>query len=156
MNSIEILERLIAFPTVSRDSNLDLIGYVAGLLQGQGVATQLLHSEDGHKANLFATIGPADKPGVMLSGAARTYANRFAVKAGSRAKLRDFSGGMTTHGDFARENGVGMVPAIHLYDSWGAPLTEPLVGLTSPDYYGGFLDQRIDEALAKVRGAKKK
>jgi thioredoxin-related protein len=78
------------------------------------------------------------------------------VKAGSRAKLRDFSGGMTTHGDFARENGVGMVPAIHLYDSWGAPLAEPLVGLTTPDYYGGFLDQRIDEALAKVRGTKKK
>lgn len=78
------------------------------------------------------------------------------VKAGSRAKLRDFSGGMTTHGDFAMENGVGMVPAIHLYDSWGAPLAEPLVGLSTPDYYGGFLDQRIDEALAKVRGTKKK
>lgn len=68
MNSIEILERLIAFPTVSRDSNLDLIGYVARLLEVQGVAVQLIHSEDGLKANLFATIGPTDMPGVMLSG----------------------------------------------------------------------------------------
>ena len=68
MNSIEILERLIAFPTVSRDSNLDVIGYVAGLLEAHGIAVHLIHSEDGHKANLFATIGPADVPGVMLSG----------------------------------------------------------------------------------------
>ena len=73
------------------------------------------------------------------------------VRAGSRAKLRDFSGGLTTHGEFARESGVGMVPAIQLFDSWGNTLTEPLVGLSTPDYYGGFLDQRIDEALAKVR-----
>ncbi len=78
------------------------------------------------------------------------------IKAGSRARLRDFSGGMTTHGEFAQENGVGMVPAIHFFDSWGTPLAEPLVGLSTPDYYGGFLDQRIDEALAKVRGGKNK
>ncbi|MEI9400810.1 acetylornithine deacetylase [Mesorhizobium argentiipisi] len=68
MDSIRILEKLIAFPTVSRDSNLDLIGYVADLLQANGIASQIIHSPDGHKANLFATIGPADKPGIMLSG----------------------------------------------------------------------------------------
>ncbi|TIP34281.1 MAG: M20/M25/M40 family metallo-hydrolase, partial [Mesorhizobium sp.] len=68
MGSIDILERLIAFPTVSRESNLDLISYVADLLQTSGIASQLIHSADGHKANLFATIGPADKSGIMLSG----------------------------------------------------------------------------------------
>ncbi|TGQ01317.1 MULTISPECIES: acetylornithine deacetylase [unclassified Mesorhizobium] len=68
MDSIRILERLIAFPTVSRDSNLDLIGYVTDLLEANGVACQIVRSADGHKANLFATIGPADRPGVMLSG----------------------------------------------------------------------------------------
>jgi acetylornithine deacetylase len=68
MESITILERLIAFPTVSRDSNLDLIGYAAELLGAHGIATQIIPSADGHKANLFATIGPANKPGVMLSG----------------------------------------------------------------------------------------
>ncbi|TIS54435.1 MAG: M20/M25/M40 family metallo-hydrolase, partial [Mesorhizobium sp.] len=68
MDSISILERLIAFPTVSRDSNLDLIGYAADLLGASGIASQLIHSADGHKANLFATIGPTDKPGIMLSG----------------------------------------------------------------------------------------
>ncbi|WP_095199010.1 acetylornithine deacetylase [Mesorhizobium carmichaelinearum] len=68
MDSIQILEKLIAFPTVSRDSNLDLIGYVTELLGTQGIACQIIRSPDGHKANLFATIGPADAPGVMLSG----------------------------------------------------------------------------------------
>ena len=43
------------------------------------------------------------------------------------------------------------MPAIKFYDSWGNTLTEPLVGIVSPDFYGGSLDQRIDEALAKVR-----
>ncbi|RUX32453.1 acetylornithine deacetylase [Mesorhizobium sp. M2A.F.Ca.ET.042.01.1.1] len=68
MGSIDILERLIAFPTVSRESNLDLISCVADLLETSGIASQLIHSADGHKANLFATIGPADRPGIMLSG----------------------------------------------------------------------------------------
>ena len=68
MNSFEILERLIAFPTVSRDSNLDLIGYVSELLEGHGIACRIIRSDDGQKANLFATAGPADRPGVMLSG----------------------------------------------------------------------------------------
>jgi len=68
MDSISILERLIAFPTVSRDSNLDLIGYVADLLGTNGIAFEVIPSADGHKANLYATIGPAGRPGVMLSG----------------------------------------------------------------------------------------
>ncbi|TIR21485.1 MAG: acetylornithine deacetylase [Mesorhizobium sp.] len=68
MDSTRILERLISFPTVSRESNLDLISYVADLLETSGLASQLIHSVDGHKANLFATIGPSDRPGIMLSG----------------------------------------------------------------------------------------
>lgn len=68
MDSIRILEKLIAFPTVSRDSNLDLVSYVADMLDAHGVASQIIQSEDGHKANLFATIGPAETSGIMLSG----------------------------------------------------------------------------------------
>ncbi|AMY01557.1 acetylornithine deacetylase [Mesorhizobium ciceri] len=68
MDSIQILEKLLAFPTVSRDSNLALVGYVADLLDAHGIASRVIHSEDGHKANLFATIGPTDASGIMLSG----------------------------------------------------------------------------------------
>ena len=68
MRSIEILERLIAFPTVSRDSNLALIDYARELLAAIGVESHLTHDDTGAKANLYATIGPQDRPGVMLSG----------------------------------------------------------------------------------------
>ena len=65
--SISYLEKLIAFPTVSRDSNLDLIAYVQGVLKNLGVASTLVHNEEGTKANLWATIGPTDVAGVALS-----------------------------------------------------------------------------------------
>lgn len=67
-NSLQHLEKLIAFPTVSRDSNLDLIAYVRDFLAGIGISSTLYHNEDGRKANLWATIGPADVPGIALSG----------------------------------------------------------------------------------------
>lgn len=64
----QILSRLIAFPTVSKDSNLDLMTYVRDLLQSAGIPCTLLPNDAGTKANLFATTGPGDCPGVMLSG----------------------------------------------------------------------------------------
>jgi acetylornithine deacetylase len=66
--SLEILEQLIAFPTVSRDSNLDLVQFIQDYLTGLGVASLIVQSEDGRKANLWATIGPQVRPGVVLSG----------------------------------------------------------------------------------------
>ena len=68
MSTRDILERLIGFPTVSRDSNLDLIEFVVEVLRRHGIASHLIRSEDGRKANLFATIGPNDRPGIVLSG----------------------------------------------------------------------------------------
>jgi acetylornithine deacetylase len=66
--SLQHLERLVAFPSVSRDSNLDLIAYVRELLSGLGIQSLLVHNEDGRKANLWATIGPEALPGIVLSG----------------------------------------------------------------------------------------
>ena len=68
MNSVQILDRLIGFPTVSRDSNLDLIGFVREFLAARGVQSRLYADAGGRKANLFASIGPADRAGVLLSG----------------------------------------------------------------------------------------
>ncbi|MGE0314060.1 MAG: acetylornithine deacetylase [Lautropia sp.] len=63
-----LLERLVAFPTVSRDSNLALIAYVRGYLEDLGVESELFHNPERTKANLFATIGPSDRAGIVLSG----------------------------------------------------------------------------------------
>lgn len=66
--TLELLDRLIAFPTVSRDPNRALIDFVAAFLAERGIESELVATPDGRKANLFATIGPKDVPGVMLSG----------------------------------------------------------------------------------------
>ena len=66
--TLEILARLLAFETISRRSNQALISYIQENLASVGVASTLIPSEDGTRANLYATIGPADAPGVMLSG----------------------------------------------------------------------------------------
>ena len=68
LGSVEMLRRLVAFDTTSRNSNLALIEYVQSYLDGHGVPSKLVPSEDGKKANLFATVGPAVHDGVVLSG----------------------------------------------------------------------------------------
>lgn len=68
MTALDLLDRLIAFPTVSRDPNRDLIAFVAEFLAAHGCEAEIIASPDGRKANLFATIGPKDRPGILLSG----------------------------------------------------------------------------------------
>lgn len=68
MRSVQILRDLIAFPTISADPNRELIGYCEGLLRGLGADVTVIGDDTGHKANLYATLGPRDRPGVLLSG----------------------------------------------------------------------------------------
>lgn len=67
-STLDILERLIAFDTRSSESNLALIGYVRELLESHGISATLIPNAEGTKANLYATIGPQDRPGLCLSG----------------------------------------------------------------------------------------
>ncbi len=64
----ELLARLVAFDTTSHKSNIDIQRFIEDYLAQHGVACDLILSEDGEKANLFATIGPRDTPGIALSG----------------------------------------------------------------------------------------
>ena len=64
----EILRRLIAYPTISADSNLQMIEFLAGYLDHLGADVLLNHAPDGTKANLFATLGQGHENGVLLSG----------------------------------------------------------------------------------------
>jgi acetylornithine deacetylase len=63
-----MIERLIAFNTVSRESNLGLIEWVRDYLRNLGAATRLTHDTTGKKANLFATLGDSGRSGLILSG----------------------------------------------------------------------------------------
>jgi acetylornithine deacetylase len=63
-----MIERLIAFNTVSRESNLGLIEWVGDYLRNLGATIRLTHDPTGKKANLFATLGDSRRPGLILSG----------------------------------------------------------------------------------------
>ncbi|UQI33760.1 MULTISPECIES: acetylornithine deacetylase [Pseudomonas] len=68
LRSRVLLERLVGFATVSRESNLALIEFVRDYLQGLGVDSELIYNAERTKANLLASIGPAAPGGVVLSG----------------------------------------------------------------------------------------
>ncbi len=67
-SAFELMEKLISFPTVSSESNLDLIDFVEDYLTGHGVQSHRVYDPTGLKANLYALIGPNVEGGVVLSG----------------------------------------------------------------------------------------
>ena len=68
LSAREILDRLVAFPTVSRESNLDLVDWVEEYLAGHGVTARRVYDATGRKAALYANVGPEVEGGVVLSG----------------------------------------------------------------------------------------
>lgn len=66
--TLDILARLIAFDTTSRNSNLELIEWVEDFLRARGIASTRVANADASKANLYAAIGPQAEGGVVLSG----------------------------------------------------------------------------------------
>ncbi|WP_439148660.1 acetylornithine deacetylase [Sulfitobacter sp.] len=66
--TVDLLDRLIAYPTVSTDSNLELIIDLSGRLQSLGARTHIFGDETGSKATLFGSLGPDVPGGVLLSG----------------------------------------------------------------------------------------
>lgn len=67
-DTLSVLGDLIAFPTISEYSNLDMMAYMAERLEDAGARVDIFHDETGQKANLFATIGPEIDGGIVLSG----------------------------------------------------------------------------------------
>ena len=68
LSAIEILSKLVSFPTVSNTSNLKLVEWVENYLLGFGIESYRKYNADGDKAALFAHVGPMKEGGVVLSG----------------------------------------------------------------------------------------
>ena len=68
ISSLEMIRRFVESPTVSRDSNLELIEFVRDYLAGLGVESHVFRNAEKTKASIYATLGPADRPGIMLAG----------------------------------------------------------------------------------------
>jgi acetylornithine deacetylase len=67
-NAVEILQKLVGFQSISRQSNLALIEYVQDYLAGFDIVSRLVFNEDRSRANLYATIGPGTRGGLCFSG----------------------------------------------------------------------------------------
>ena len=69
LTPLELMAKLISFPTVSRDSNLPLIDWVESYLTLHGIASHRWPDpKQPHKAALFAHVGPDIEGAVVLSG----------------------------------------------------------------------------------------
>ncbi|MFY0692076.1 MAG: acetylornithine deacetylase [Paracoccaceae bacterium] len=68
LSAREIIEKLVSFPTVSSQSNLELIDWVENYLDGFGVKSTRVYNDEGTKANLYANVGPQVAGGIVVSG----------------------------------------------------------------------------------------
>jgi acetylornithine deacetylase len=66
-STIEILNRLIGFASVSSESNLDIVAWIEDYLSQHGVTSRRIYDSTGRKASILATIGPAERAGIVLS-----------------------------------------------------------------------------------------
>jgi len=65
--TIEILSELIGYASVSSQSNCDIVEYIEGYLGDCGISSRRVPDATGAKASLLASIGPGDRPGIVLS-----------------------------------------------------------------------------------------
>jgi len=116
ISSSEMLGRLVAFDTVSRNSNLAAIEFIRDYLDGHGVASRLTFDDDRRKANLFATIGPADRPGLIFSGHSDVVPVDGQDWTGDPFKLREADGKLFARGAADMKGfiatALAMVPAL--------------------------------------------
>ena len=68
LDARSLMDRLVGFPTVSRDSNLDFIDFVEEYLAGHGIESTRVPDPTGQKAALYAHVGPQVEGAVVLSG----------------------------------------------------------------------------------------
>tara|TARA_B100000686_G_C16802040_1_gene986818 strand:- start:1966 stop:3153 length:1188 start_codon:yes stop_codon:yes gene_type:complete len=67
-SSVEMIQQLVAFDTTSSKTNMHLIDFIQRYLSLHGVESTLIPDPTANKSNLYATIGPEETPGVVLSG----------------------------------------------------------------------------------------
>lgn len=66
--------------------------------------------------------------------------------------LRDWAGNPTTHGALVRQLAIEVAPTVLFYGAGHKEVAERLAGGYLPDFYGAYLDQRLEQARARVQG----
>lgn len=73
------------------------------------------------------------------------------VESGNEGSIIDFDGKPIAQDKFIAKHKVGFNPTVKFFDAAGNEVAAPIIGLVTVDYYGGFLDQGIENATAKIR-----
>ncbi|MBV1886567.1 MAG: M20/M25/M40 family metallo-hydrolase, partial [Parvibaculaceae bacterium] len=150
--SREMIEKLVSFDTVSRHSNLELISFVEDYLAQWGVPSQRIVNDEGTKANLFASAGPADQVGgIVLSGHTDVVPVDGQDWASDPFSTREADGLLHGRGTCDMKSFIAIALA-HLPDMIEAGLERPVHFALSYDEEVGCLGVRpmIDQALSKL------
>jgi thioredoxin-related protein len=75
------------------------------------------------------------------------------VEVDTTDALVDFAGASITHRDLAQRYNIRFTPTVLLVDGDGKPLADPLIGFTSPDFYGAYIEEAIRTATTRLRGS---
>lgn len=73
------------------------------------------------------------------------------VMVDSFTPIRDFDGEEVDAGEFARRYQGYLTPTVVFLDAGGRELAPRVVGITTPDFYGGRLDEGIELSLSRLR-----
>jgi acetylornithine deacetylase len=146
--SLQVLERLIAFDTTSRNSNLELIQWVEAYFAARGVAFKRIASADGAKASLIARIGPEVEGGVVLSGHTDVVPVDGQDWASDPWTLSEREGKLYGRGTADMKGFIALALA-HVDAALKAPLQRPLMFALSYDEEIGCL--AAPELAARVR-----
>ncbi|MDD3519296.1 MAG: thioredoxin family protein [Chromatiales bacterium] len=82
------------------------------------------------------------------------YAGRVLIRKlhmDARSRVIDFDGRQISGNELAARYRVRVAPTVVLVDAQGEVLAKPLVGVSIPDYYGGYLEDAIDSAFERLR-----
>ena len=69
----------------------------------------------------------------------------------SAQAVRDFEGRMTTHDELARRWNVSITPTVLFFGAGGREVAERMEGAYQPDFYGPYLESRLDKARSRLR-----
>jgi len=134
--AIAILDDLVAFPSISSDSNLPIARYLADRLTALGATVQMLPDPGGQKANIFATFGPAGDGGIVLSGHTDVVPVADQNWATDPFRLHERDGRLFGRGTCDMKGFVAAIMAT-ASDWSGAPLRRPLhLALTHDEEVG--------------------
>lgn len=144
----EMLERLVSFDTTSRNSNLELIGFVRDWLDANGVPYRISVDAEGRKANVHAVIGPQTGGGIALSGHVDTVPVDGQAWTGDPFRLRRQDGKLFARGACDMKGFVAACLAA-VPDLAGRRLARPVhLFITYDEEVGCYGAQRLIEDIA--------